>query len=96
MSIDGLGVPLNELTPVAVVMLGVVLIYFGYLIPRWQHKQWIAEKDARLEERQARIDEQADTILAQRDQINLLLNGAVNEAMSIVRDSANRMATQEE
>lgn len=95
MSLEGLSIPFADLSAPSVVLFGVVLIYFGYLIPRWQHKQWMAEKDARISEKDARIEEQSATIMAQRAQMQLVLEGAVNDAMHIARTSVVA-TTQEE
>lgn len=67
------GITISELSAPGVLLAGVLLIYFGILVPRPFYKQALADRDARLAEKDARLEEQAETISKQDRHITLLL-----------------------
>lgn len=69
------GFTLEELSAPTVLLVAVVLIFFGVLVPRPFHKQALADRDARLEEKDLRLAEQSVIIKEQSSQITLLLEG---------------------
>lgn len=66
--IDGVPVPTTALSATAFVSLIVMLVLFGYLVPRWLHNERMTDKNSQITYLQTALDKrdaQVDRLLEQ-------------------------------
>lgn len=66
--IDGVPIPTTALSATAFVSLIVMLVLFGYLVPRWLHNERVNDKTSQINYLQAALDKrdaQVDRLLEQ-------------------------------
>lgn len=81
--VDGVPVPSTAISATAFVSLIVLLVLFGYLVPRWLHIERVRDKDKQIDYLTAaldRRDEQVDKLLGQGQLIIDLLDELKEEA----------------
>ncbi len=81
--IDGVPVPTTAISATAFVSLIVLLVLFGYLVPRWLHKERMQDKDKQIDFLTTALDkrdDQVDKLLTQGQLIVDLLEELKEEA----------------
>lgn len=81
--IDGVPIPTTALSATAFVSLIVLLVLFGYLVPRWLHNERVNDKASQVSYLQTaldRRDDQVDKLLEQGELIISLLDELKEEA----------------
>jgi hypothetical protein len=81
--IDGVPVPTTAVSATAFVSLIVLLVLFGYLVPRWLHNERMKDKDKQIDFLASALDkrdDQVDKLLTQGQLIVDLLDDIKEEA----------------
>lgn len=81
--IDGVPVPTTAVSATAFVSLIVLLVLFGYLVPRWLHNERMKDKDKQIDFLTSALDkrdDQVDKLLTQGQLIVDLLDDIKEEA----------------
>jgi hypothetical protein len=81
--IDGVPIPGTALSATAFVSLIVLLVLFGYLVPRWLHNERMKDKDKQIDFLTSALDkrdDQVDKLLGQGQLIIDLLDEIKEEA----------------
>lgn len=81
--IDGVPVPTTAISATAFVSLIVLLVLFGYLVPRWIHNERVRDKDKQIDYLATALDKrdvQVDKLLSQGQLIIELLDELKEEA----------------
>lgn len=82
------GIPITALGDIGastLLVLAVLLLFMGGLIPRWMHKERIADKDARINYLQTALDKRDE-------QVTTLINGheMIIQLLQSIKDEAER------
>lgn len=83
LNVEGLPIPTTAISATALVSLIVLLVLFGYLVPRWLHNERMRDKDTQITYLQTaldRRDEQVGKLLEQGLMIIDLLEEIKSEA----------------
>lgn len=81
--IDGVPVPTTAISATAFVSLIVLLVLFGYLVPRWLHNERMKDKDKQIDFLTTALDkrdDQVDKLLTQGQLVLDLLDEIKEEA----------------
>lgn len=81
--IDGVPVPTTAISATAFVSLIVLLVLFGYLVPRWLHNERMKDKDKQIDFLTTALDkrdDQVDKLLTQGQLVIDLLDEIKEEA----------------
>jgi hypothetical protein len=72
--IDGIPVPTTAISATAFVSLIVMLVLFGYLVPRWMHNERVRDKDKQIDYLTIALDKRDDQVEKLLDQGQLVLD----------------------
>lgn len=72
--IDGMPIPTTAISATAFVSLIVLLVLFGYLVPRWMHNERVQDKDKQIDYLTAALDKRDDQVEKLLDQGQLVLD----------------------
>lgn len=72
--IDGIPVPTTAVSATAFVSLIVMLVLFGYLVPRWMHNERVKDKDKQIDYLTTALDKRDDQVEKLLDQGQLVLD----------------------
>lgn len=72
--IDGVPIPTTAISATAFVSLIVMLVLFGYLVPRWMHNERVKDKDKQIDYLTTALDKRDDQVEKLLDQGQLVLD----------------------
>lgn len=72
--IDGVPVPTTAISATAFVSLIVLLVLFGYLVPRWMHNERVKDKDKQIDYLTTALDKRDAQVEKLLDQGQLVLD----------------------
>lgn len=72
--IDGMPIPTTAISATAFVSLIVMLVLFGYLVPRWMHNERVKDKDKQIDYLTTALDKRDDQVEKLLDQGQLVLD----------------------
>lgn len=83
--IDGVPVPTTAISATAFVSLIVLLVLFGYLVPRWLHNERMKDKDKQIDYLTSALDKRDD-------QVDKLIGGQqlVLDLLDEIKEEAQR------